>query len=69
LLRVLFPQPAAALDVCEEEGRDGGLVVHGGQVGGGMPEEIQRLHCVVHVVPTAHRGVSVDVRTDIELSE
>ncbi len=44
LLRVLFPQPAAALDVGEEEGRDGGLVVHGRQVGGGMPRERQRLH-------------------------
>jgi hypothetical protein len=46
LLRMLFPQPGAALDVCEKEGRDGGLVVHGRQYGGGTPQEIQRLHCV-----------------------
>ena len=41
LLRVFLPQPAATLDVGEEEGRDGGLVVHGRLAGRGTQENAE----------------------------
>ncbi len=43
-LRLLFPEPAAALDVGEEEGRDGGLVDHGGHPTSSILEELWEAH-------------------------